>query len=133
MDKKALLVAAAVLAAGPACAEWLEVNDSPQMTWFMDYSTLRVNGTSRRIWLLKEFRSPKSAAGTPYRSTKNFEEFDCSEDKNRTLQLIAYSGSKGTGTVIFTSDRPWEWAYNAPDTNGKAVADIICGLPAKSF
>lgn len=131
MKAKALLLAAAIAAAGPACAEWLEVHGDAGITWFMDYSSLRVNGYNRRIWLLRDYVLPKNDKDGSYQSVKTFEEFDCNEDRNRLLQFTAYSKKQGGGRPIFSSSIPGEWRYNTPETSGKTIADAICGLPAK--
>lgn len=55
-----------------------------------------------------------------------FEEFDCSNEKTRTLQLTGYAGRMGEGIPVKTQEGDGRWKYMTPDSISRGVYKVIC-------
>lgn len=124
--KKVLLMAAAILAAAPACAEWTEYSSfQDDKKFYFDRSTVHVAPTgSRRVWTLSDYAIPDKAGDS---SLKRFLEFDCVEKRYRVLQAMFFKGRMGGGTPSESINGPSKWSYVAPETVGETLLHIICG------
>lgn len=127
--KKALLLAAAIVAAGPACADWEKVAESEDsgFVFYMDFGTLRFTGAGavRRIWTMYDRLKPSSNAGL---STKILFEFDCQEERSRPLQVQAYKEHRGSGSLIPSGSGPvsQDWEYISPETIRAKLLALAC-------
>lgn len=121
--KKALLMAAAIVAAAPACAEWTQISTAKSVgVFYLDFSTIRSTSSGRRVWMLVD-RYNAHSDGTY--SDKMLSEVDCSESRIRTLQWTSYGGKMGAGKAIPVSP-PQPWQYIEPDSTGEVIAKALC-------
>ena len=94
---KRLLLALALLDVGTAWAEWVRMGeDSGQVTHYFDPKTIGKEGDLRTVRWLEEFRT-KDATGVL--STRSMYEFDCQQERRRTLAF---------------SSHPERWAQRKP-------------------
>jgi hypothetical protein len=54
-------------------------------------------------------------------------EYDCKEEKSRTLSITALAGNMGTGAVVNTGSAVGAWVDLSPDSLGKTQWEIACG------
>jgi hypothetical protein len=90
-------------------AEWIFVSSTTDDTIriYVDFSTKKKVGGYIRVWSLMD----KNKTGEKVRSYKVLEEFDCSLDRNRVIQMSSYSEPMGNGNVINSlgGDNPWNY------------------------
>lgn len=113
-----------VLLAMPAVGqEWVQVGESDRYDYYIDQGSIRVNGNLRRAWLLWYYKERQRGG---FYSSRGLDEFDCAEERSRSLQGDFYSEPMLKGELLhrFTEPRPWEFV--APGTNGKAILDFVC-------
>jgi len=111
---------------GPALAEWEEFGGHETATMYFDPASIRVDGQMRRVWTLGD-RVVESESGI--KSLVMLDLYDCSEERSRYLQIIAYAEPMATGSVIETMSEPSPWQAVAPETLGAAMLEFVCSLP----
>lgn len=116
--KKVLLLAAAVVAAAPAFAEWTPFEATDDGKWYIDIKTLRVMKDKKRVWVLLDHKKPNTDHEL---STLFLYEVDCAESRFRMLQYAGYKKQMGGGSVATSSEATSAWSYSGPGT----VADVM--------
>lgn len=126
-----LLITLLLLSSAPAYAEWVVVsgNDEVGMTVYVDLETIRRKGNQVKLWQLFDFKTVQtdaSAAGS-YLSLKGQREYDCAEERHRTLTATWFSGSMGHGSLVqFDSDEK-KWQSVPPSSINQTLWKIACG------
>lgn len=123
--KKVLLMAAAIVAAAPAFAEWVPVveTEDGRSAYYMDMSTVQRSGSLRRVWVVMNLETPEPSG---IKSYKALEEYDCSERKSRPLQVQGYAGPMGSGSAIGPFSGAMNWLYHGPESIGLAMTQAVC-------
>ncbi|MBE0626938.1 MAG: hypothetical protein IH606_19225 [Burkholderiales bacterium] len=115
-------------ASGIAQAGWVEVGGNELATTYADAQTIRKSGSTARMWHLIDYTRAKEIAGMkPYRSTKIHDEYDCANDRKRTLSISLHSANMGEGGVLGTVTAPGEWRQVLPDTLVETLRAFACG------
>ena len=122
MKKSLLLVLA--LTTAPASAEWTRVTANVEGdVYYMDWATLKPTALGGRIWGLVDLKKPKADGA---RSYKGLTEYDCQEERVRSLQYCGYPKSMGDGTPLRCDNSPGAWVYVIPDTIGASNLKLVC-------
>ena len=121
---KKLLAMVLVLFSVNCFAEWIFVtsNKDDTVKIYVDLSTKKKVGGYIRVWSLTD-------TNTSYKNVHSYkvlEEFDCSQDRTRVIQMSAYSGRMGGGSVINTSRGDGNWDYMRPGTIEEVLFKRIC-------
>ncbi len=122
------LITLLVLSSGPAYAEWelLYRHDDRGETMYVDTDTIRRKGDVVKWWELYDHKTVQTDAGHSYLSSKVQREYDCAEERNRTLAYTWFSGHMGSGTVVYNSSNKGKWAPVAPGSVGQALWKAAC-------
>lgn len=123
--KKVLLVAAAIVAAAPTWADWSRTFSDERKTQYIDPSTLRFVGKTRRLWVLHDFRSRTQDGDL---SEASLVEIDCENERMRSLQTVAYKSAMASGEGHASSKVPSEWGYYPPKTMGGVMVKSFCSV-----
>ena len=128
MMKRLLLGLMLLVTAGAASAEWTRAGDTDDYIQYVDVATIRRNGNLVKMWDLKDYLTvQKSATGFSYLSDKAQQEYDCKEEKARTLAYLWFSGQIGNGNVVYSNTNPGEWRPISPESIGEILWKIACG------
>jgi hypothetical protein len=122
------IAAVLVLLAAQAWAQkWVEYASTAFSVRYYDPDTIRVHGHMRRVWVLWDFRA-KSRDGES--SAMRLEEFDCKEERYRSLAYRAISARMGNGDTYAstTFDPPTGWIFVAPQDSYAPLLKIICAM-----
>lgn len=120
--KKVLLLAGAIVAAVPAWAEWSPFSSTVDSNYFVDLSTARSNGSTRRVWVMNNYTRRDQFGDL---SAKMLWQFDCADERVRTLQAHYFSEPMLEGASQATSgERPWR--YISPNTPPARLAKQLC-------
>jgi hypothetical protein len=132
---RTLPILLALLACATAQAsEWVSIGrtDDGKTEIFVDLSSIRVAGPTRRAWV-KKLRAPHSARGHGVYATKwmtsdvYLNSFNCAEE-TMSIGVGNYYYEDGTNSVD-SSIVPWSPV--APDTIGYNLLQFICALGKK--
>lgn len=126
MKKAFSLICVLLLWSPLSNAEWELIALGESNESYADWSTLRIAGTERRLWLVTNF--DKAFQGAT--SSKSLVVFDCDDERYQRLQSMWYSEPMGSGAVIHTNAEPSDWRYAAPGTVGLARLRAVCERPA---
>ena len=123
------LITLLLLSSGPAYAEWVAVggNEEAGVTVYADPGTIRRKGNLVKMWHLNDFKTVQIAKGNSYLSIKAQHQYDCTEDRERILALMKFSGNMGSGDVVYEDSHERKWRPVAPETTNQALRKIACG------
>jgi hypothetical protein len=89
---------------------------------FIATNSIRQSGHTRRAWILRAQPEPVL---DKVLSIRSLAEFDCLEEKKRTLTAQAFSGHFGTGELLTRSNES-DWQYIAPGTVAAGELRYVC-------
>ena len=124
------LITFLVLSSGPAYAEWVSVSSSKDLdgyTAYLDPDTIRRKGHLVNVWGLYDFKTIQTVAGRSHLSVKTQHEYDCSEERSRSLASKFFSGSMGMGNVVRTVSYESTWEPVTPESIYQDLLKIVCG------
>ena len=126
MGKAVLLVLLAV-ASSRAAAEWVEVGGNESATAYADPATIERAGSLVKMWDLLDFKVVQARPyGTPYRSQKTRQEFDCKEARSRALDVLRYSENMGGGEEARADADSDEWKSFRPGSTSAVLREFAC-------
>jgi hypothetical protein len=128
--KKLVLILMLAIASTSAMAEWTKVDLlslKDGITHYVDLTTIIKAGNKAKMWQLNDNESAKTRVGRL--SMKTQKEYDCGEEKIRTLTRTLFSGNMGTGVVRYSSGdrKPSNWSPVEPGSSVEVFWKIACG------
>jgi hypothetical protein len=83
-------------------AEWTSIgkNEDAGATIYAETQTIRKKGNKVKIWSLYDYNKVQVADNTPYISSREIDEFDCSDATYQSLEISAFSENMGKGKVV---------------------------------
>lgn len=119
------LIALAVLTTlGSHCAaEWVKYGESAISRSFFDPTTLVVNQSVRRVWLLQNLTSPDQSGD---RSYKVYMEYDCQGARFRSLRAEYFPLADGRGRLSSSRTSAEDWNQVVPGSVGETAALRVC-------
>jgi hypothetical protein len=126
MRKAVLMLLLGVLSSS-AAAEWVEVGGNESATTYADPATIRRAGNMVRMWHLLDYAKARGIKGIkPHLSVRMLDEYDCAQERARTLSFSLHSGSMGEGEVVGASNNPGNWRPVPPDTLVETLRGFAC-------
>ena len=130
---KPYLISLLMLISNSVWADWVEVQStSSGINFYIDFASVKVEGTKRKAWELKNFSTLQSVGGYDYWSMRSRVEFDCKDERYRILTLTAFSKLNADGNALMTHDEPTKWVDLAPYTAGLNILKMVCKITANS-
>jgi hypothetical protein len=124
------LLALLLLFASPAWADWTLVTDNDNGTkFYIDYSTIRKDGNLRKVWEVTDFKNPETFNGLVYLSVRARAEYDCKEERKRTLTTTAHSGLRTQGSIVWRDELPSNWNDAPPRSAMLEMLQRVCRAP----
>lgn len=110
--------------------EWEKISESSdKATYYGDRDTIRKNGDRVKMWNLVDFKSVQNdGSDKQFLSTKMLTEFDCQEEKYRSLALIFHSENMGAGKVVYSNSDPQKWEPVSPRSMSEVMLKFACGI-----
>ena len=117
-----------VLNSSAAYAEWVKVSDRDEAgkTVYVDPATIRRNSNLVKMWQFYDYKTVQTVGGVRFLSNKEELEFDCVEERSRSLGLKDFSGNMGSGTVVYTNSQVGKWLRVVPGSIGHTVWKVVC-------
>jgi hypothetical protein len=109
-------------------AGWIEagVSDDEHLTVFANRETIRKQGSKVKMWSLSNLKNPQLLGGKPYLSSKEQVEYDCGEERARSLATSFHSDHMGEGSLVYSDSVPGKWEPVFPDSLGEALYSVAC-------
>lgn len=122
------LITLMALCSGPAYAEWVLVTgDESGTTVYVDPSTIRRKESLVNLWTLYDSKTVETVPGGSFLSIKRQKEYDCAEERSRTLAETLFSGNMGKGKVVLIETDERKWQPVEPGSIGQILWKHVCG------
>jgi Surface-adhesin protein E len=123
-----ILITLLVLSSGPAYAEWVWIGDSASgTTTYADPDTIRHKGELVKMWHLFDRKTVETYQGGSFLSIKAQSEYDCAEERERSLAVMYHSGNMGSGKVVYINSNEGNWTPVPPGSTVQAMWKFACG------
>lgn len=107
-----------------AGAEWVVYRENDEMVFYYDPATIRKDGNLRRVWGLQDLKQRNKDG---YLSLRALTEFDCENERARTLSSSVHSGAMAGGKVLYTeTTKTPQWNYIPPGTVAEVLFRRVC-------
>jgi len=127
MSKKICAALFLAVASCCVCASWETLGTTEGNSIYADPTTKRKVGNIVKMWSLIELKSPqKLVDGKIASSKKEQSEYDCQDERSRSLYSVNHEGSMGAGAVVSTSDEPGKWQPVPPNSVNEALLRYAC-------
>jgi len=125
---KMVLRVLCIAAASSSCqAAWLEIGANETGTFYVDPPTIQRSGDIVKMWYLVDFKSTQVDTNTKsFLSSKDQSEYDCKQERSRSLYYNNYSEKMGSGKIIFTLKDALQWRPTGSGTIAAALLKIAC-------
>ena len=127
LARRAAAVATALAVLGAPVlvqAAWVPVDATETSYDYLDPTSIRIEGSVRRVWTLHDLSQADADGDRSYRSLL---EFHCPEARYRNLQTLFYAGSMGTGRLTGRTPQPGAWRRVQADSVAATVMRRACG------
>jgi hypothetical protein len=126
-----LLIILLFLSSSPVYAEWVAIvaNGEAGVTVYVDPATIRRNSNLVKMWQLSDFKTAQTIVNDSYLSFKMLSEYDCAEERTRSLALTNFSRNMGAGKVIVSASDEGRWEPVRPDSIAERLWRFACGKP----
>ncbi|MDO8437127.1 MAG: tetratricopeptide repeat protein [Nitrosomonadaceae bacterium] len=126
LSKEILKFPKMVAAAQSLATGWVLVSFDGTFTIYADPATIRKTGNRVKMWDLLDYNMADKISGKPYMSIRGQSEYDCKEEKIRSLYATYHSENMARGEVISTGTKPSNWEPVAPGSMAAALWKIAC-------
>jgi len=123
-----LLLTMMMLGSGPVYAEWVLTSgdDEVGLKVYVDPESIRRKGNLAKMWQLYDYKTVQTVAGDSLLSMKRFNEYDCAEERTRTLGYTWFSGNMGNGKVVYSTPEVQQWEPVVPRTINRSLWKVAC-------
>lgn len=125
--RKIVLMALLSAMSSSAIAEWIKVGSNEKTAIYVDSTTIQRTGSMATMWHLIDFQTAKKDMGEPYMSTKDQNEYDCSEKKLRRRAFSEHSKNMGEGAVVYSDSFTAKWRPVTPESGIQILWETACG------
>jgi len=128
--KKILLTLMLAVMSSSAMANWVEVGKEvgSRMIFYADPTTIKKHGNTVKMWVLYDYKeTQKKGNSKPFRSYKDYFEYDCKEDHGRSRYVSFHSENMGGGVSIESRNYISKWEPLSPHSIGLTLLEFACG------
>jgi len=104
-------------------AFWMKVTETMDVSVYADTGTIVRIGRNKRMDVLYDLRASDSSG---QRSIRSFAEFDCDNNREKSINAVGYSDRMGTGKVVRTMDYPSDWIPTQSNKNEQQLLYFVC-------
>ena len=123
---KVILVLATAMWCATAAADWTYVGASKNFSMYAETSTIRRSGDMVKMWSVSDYKEVRTQGRYSVRSQKSQQEFDCKEERVRTLFWAWFSENMGAGEHVHSNANPDPWIPIGPGTFDEILWKIAC-------
>jgi hypothetical protein len=108
-----------------ANAEWVLVSKNELGTSLYVDPNIKINRNLRMFWHIQDLPKADKQGDLSYRGVW---QYDCSEKKQRNMQVAAYSQPMAGGNKTEEVYQPTEWVNIGSDNSSQALLKYICSI-----
>ena len=123
MKKLLITLLASLLVTGSAWAEWVLISGDDTVDHYIDPATIRKDGNLVRVWEINDLKQ-RHKDGELSRRFRS--EYDCKQERSKTLSISEHSGPMASGTTLISGIPNSSWRDIPPGSIGEAVLKIVC-------
>jgi hypothetical protein len=125
--RKAIVMVILAIISRSAVAEWKVIGTTETYTIYADSGTIRKTGNTVKMWDLFDYKAiqVRSKKGS-YMSLKRQQEYDCKEERSRTLATIYHSGRMAEGKIVDTDFESDNSIPVPPGTANGVLMELAC-------
>ena len=120
---KLMLASLLLLISSSVWAEWDNLDVNQNGLWVVDRSTIRKDGTNRKVWIALNLFKPDQYGSKSIRAKT---EIDCKDEKSRELNVDHFTDVLATGNILKSHLISTSWAEIPPDTVYWKLMKIVC-------
>ena len=120
--KKTLLLAL-LLVTSSAWAGWVQVSQNDDSYFYIDPETTRKDGNLVRVWGIRDLKQRSKEGELSIRSRS---EYDCKQERRRTLSFSAHSEPMAGGKTLESLTEAGNWNDIPPGSVGSTILKIVC-------
>lgn len=120
---KKLFLVCLMMLAGSAWAEWVKYEETDTVAYYFDPTTIRKDRNMRRVWKIHDL---KKQGGIGELSRRMRDEYDCKQERYRTLGASGHSEPMAGGKVLIITGEDKDWSEIPPDTINDTLLKIVC-------
>ena len=123
---KKILLTLLLFITGSAWAEWVETVKTEKETFYMDPSTIRKDGDSRKVWEIVDYQQRNKDGSMSARLRM---EYDCKGERHRFLSFSTHPEPMGGGDALLRNSfdaTPDVWKDIPPSTPVVINLKIVC-------
>lgn len=125
--RRALYWFALFAVCGSVQAGWTSVGRFERGEFYIDRSTLQVNGDQREVWSMMNYRNPEMHPnGRIFRSTRSLLQLQCKARLARAVHMSHFTDAMLGGKQISKMGSLPEWDPVPPDTPIREILDLVC-------
>jgi hypothetical protein len=128
MKKKLYLLIALCFFTGWAHADWSRIEHSAkELILYVDTDTLQDSGRGTiLVWHLVDFKADQDLNGSPFRSIKGQDEYDCEKGVRRDMFYLWYQDSMGASNMVHAAYKPGPWAPPVSGSVEQTLMRLVC-------
>ncbi|MEY4467084.1 MAG: hypothetical protein RIR21_877 [Pseudomonadota bacterium] len=128
MKKKLFCLLALCSVTGWVHADWSRVeHSSKELSLYVDSETRQDSGRGTIVlWHLVDFKSNQDLSGSPYRSIKGQDEYDCEKGVRRDMFHLWHQDSMGASTMVHAAYKPGPWTTPAQGSVEQTLMRLAC-------
>lgn len=128
MKKKFYLLFALCTVTGLVHADWSRIeHSSKELSLYVDSETRQDSGRGTIVlWHLVDFKSNQDLSGSPYRSIKGQDEYDCEKGVRRDMFHLWHQDSMGASTMVHAAYKPGPWTTPAQGSVEQTLMRLAC-------
>ena len=112
-----------LLSTSSAWAEWVWVTSGDRTDLYIDPATIRKDGNLVKVWEINDLKQRHKDGELSSRSRT---EYDCKEERYRTLSFSVHSESMANGELIYNTSSVSPWQDVPPDTAVASIMKKVC-------
>jgi len=128
MKKKLYLLIALCSVASWAHADWSRVEHSAkELSLYIDSETRQDSGRGTILmWHLVDFKADQDLNGSPFRSIKGQDEFDCDKGVRRDMFYLWHQDGMGASNMVHAAYKPGPWVPPVTGSVEQTLMRMVC-------
>lgn len=121
--KKIIIACLLATSAASAFAEWTRVGENDEGIYYIDYETIRKDGSLRKVWLVQDLKQ-RDENGEMSRRLRM--EYDCNGERWRAASYSGHSQSMASGDTVKSASSTTSWSDIPPQSGNETILKIVC-------
>ncbi|MBU3617328.1 surface-adhesin E family protein [Polynucleobacter sp. JS-Polo-80-F4] len=126
---KKFIIFSAIALSSLSCfaqSSWQLIGQTDKSTAYIDTNSIKKIGGNTRVWTMFDYKQPLVNGYFTANSYIEYMEFDCKDERLKTLKQVLYSGNKGSGEFSEIDLTNEKWSFVTPSTINHFIMKNAC-------